>query len=560
MPGTVLDASPAAMALGVQRGQPLGTAHRLAPEALFLDPDPAAETAALEAALERLAAFSPGIAGETNPTDPAFGRIEVQLDGLERLWGPEPELVERLREALAPILPGTPRAGIAGTRFAALVAAGTGFAPPFAAAAAPWAASPPLAPDIGDANGKREHAVVSRQVSAPAIRPVRGGAKGRGTLAYDPPERYLAQSAGSWPAGPAGTAPFTTPGGDKRQDRPDSHHLPPPMVRPARGGARTVNGTTPGGIWRETPRASRLPLASVPPGGEADFLAPLPAALLSGDSEVRARLARFGLGRIGQVAAIPRSALVARFGAEGELLHARARGEETDPFRPRRASERMSLALPVEPAVDDLEPLRFLLHRLVAALADQLLARGLATATVRLRLALDVTFAARGTSPQVDIEQRLPEPTAEAEAIERLLVARLERTPPTAPVARLELELAEVAPAAGQQLALFVPQAARSARLGWQLVRLALTFGEDRIRWAEIGDPEAPLPETRWRWVMPGVGSSATIVSSAGVGSSATIVSSARVGSSATIVSSARVGSSATAVTIASPPGREAAR
>jgi hypothetical protein len=218
------------------------------------------------------------------------------------------------------------------------------------------------------------------------------------------------------------------------------------------------------------------------------------------------------------VAAIPRSALVARFGTEGELLHARARGEETDPFQPRRAPERMSLALPVEPAVDDLEPLRFLLHRLAAALADQLLARGSATATVRLRLTLDVTFAPRGTSPCLDIEQRLPEPTAEAEAIERLLVARLERTPPPAPVARLELELAEVAPAAGQQLALFVPQAARSARLGWQLVRLALTFGEDRIRWAELGDPEAPLPEARWRWVMPGVGSSATVASS-GVGS-----------------------------------------
>jgi protein ImuB len=426
------------MALGVRRGQPLGTAHRLAPEAVFLDPDPVAETAALEAALERLAAFSPGIAGLTDPTDPAFGRIEIQLDGLERLWGPEPELVARIRRALVPILPGTPRAGIAGTRFAALVAAAT---PSF--------------------------------------------------------------------------TPFTTPGGGKRQDRPVPRHLPPPVVRAARGDAGAVHNTTPGGIWRENAareaRSGRMsaPFVSIPPGGEADFLGPLHAGLLSGDPEVRARLARFGLRRIGQVAAIPRSALVARFGREGELLHARARGEETDPFRPRRAPERMSLALPVEPAVEELEPLRFLLHRLVATLADQLLARGMATATVRLRLELDLAFADRGTSPSIDIEQRLPEPTAEAEAIERLLVARLERTPPPAPVARLGLELAEVAPAAGQQLALFVPQAARSARLGWQLVRLALTFGEDRIRWTELGDPEAPLPEERWRWLLPGVGSPA---------------------------------------------------
>ena len=36
--GTVIDADPAARALGVRRGIPLGSAHRLAPEAAFLDP------------------------------------------------------------------------------------------------------------------------------------------------------------------------------------------------------------------------------------------------------------------------------------------------------------------------------------------------------------------------------------------------------------------------------------------------------------------------------------------------------------------------------------------
>src|SRR6185503_18820410 len=52
--GTVIDASPEARALGVRRGIPLGAAHRLAPEAVFLDPDPDADAAALEAAFERL--------------------------------------------------------------------------------------------------------------------------------------------------------------------------------------------------------------------------------------------------------------------------------------------------------------------------------------------------------------------------------------------------------------------------------------------------------------------------------------------------------------------------
>jgi protein ImuB len=369
--GTVLDASRAARALGIRRGIPLGTAHRLAPEACFLDPQPDADARAVEVAFEALAAFSPGLAGTSDPTDPAFGLIEIQVDGLERLWGAEPGLVERLVAVVTAVLPGRPRAGIAGTRFAATVAAGY---------AAP---------------------------GEPAI---------------------------------------------------------------------------------------------VAPGDEAAWLAPRPARLLTPDPDVRARLGRFGLRRIGAVAALPRSALVARFGDEGARIHARANGEEIVRFRPRRAAERLALALPIDPAVAELEPLRFVLHRVAGALGDQLLARGSAAAHVRLRLELDLAFAPPGTPGDVLVEQRFPEPTAEAEAVERLLLARLERTPPPAPVARLELELGGVGPAAGQQLSLFVPQAARNARLGWQLARLALTFGEDRVRRVELADPQAPLAERRWTW------------------------------------------------------------
>jgi hypothetical protein len=124
----------------------------------------------------------------------------------------------------------------------------------------------------------------------------------------------------------------------------------------------------------------------------------------------------------------------------------------------------------------------------------------MAAARAHLRLTMDLAFAVAGTAGEMDVEQRFPEPTADADAIERLLLARLERTPPPAPVERLELELAGVEPAVGQQLPLFVPQAARTARLGWQLARLALTFGEDRVRRAVLTDPEAPLAEGRWTW------------------------------------------------------------
>ncbi len=370
--GTVVDADPLARALGVRRGIPLGSAHRLAPEATFLDLAPDADRDAVEAACERLAVFSPGIAGTSDVADPSFGRIAVHVDGLTRLWGIEETLVARMADALAPVLPGPPRAGIAGTSFAASVAAA--------------------------------HAME----------------------------------------------------GD------------PPLL--------------------------------VPPGDDERFLASYPAGLLTRDVDVRARLARFGLRTIGAVAALPRSALVARFGDEGALLHARAHGEETERFRPRSAPERMSLGLELEPPVEGIEAIRFVLRRLAAALADQLAARGRAAGLARLTVTHDLAFARRGTPPELRIEQRLPEPTADAEAIERLLLARLETAPPPVPVARLELELALVEPARGQQLPLFTPQAARDARLGWQLARLAIAFGADRVWRVELADTEAPLPEARWRW------------------------------------------------------------
>ena len=79
----------------------------------------------------------------------------------------------------------------------------------------------------------------------------------------------------------------------------------------------------------------------VPPGGEATFLAPHPSGLLTQDPDVRARLTRFGLRRIGAVAELDRTALVARFGEEGARIHARAHGLELEPFRPRQTPERL---------------------------------------------------------------------------------------------------------------------------------------------------------------------------------------------------------------------------
>ena len=114
-PGTVLDANLEARAFGVRRGLPLGEAHKLAPEATFLSVDRDVARAAFEHALDALGAFSPAVEGEPDPTADGFGTAYLGIEGLDRLWGGERRLVERIAETLEPLLPGPPRAGIAAT-------------------------------------------------------------------------------------------------------------------------------------------------------------------------------------------------------------------------------------------------------------------------------------------------------------------------------------------------------------------------------------------------------------------------------------------------------------
>jgi DNA polymerase-4 len=361
-PGVVLDCSTAAARLGVRRAQPLGSAHNLVPEAIFLPADPDAYRSAFEAALEVLGDFSPAIEGEGEPAHTAFGQAFLGIEGLARLWGDEPVLVQRIVAAMAPRLPGTPRAGIGNTRFGAQVAAVTG-----------------------------------------------------------------------------GTIPV-------------------------------------GGVE-----------------AESAFLAPLSIGLLPADPVTRDRLRLFGLTRIGEFAALDRSAVLARFGATGGELHDLARGLDGRPLRPRRPVEHLRADAELEPPVEELEALRFVLHHLCGALCEQLSARGAGAARASLVLTLE------GADP-VRYDQALPEPAAAADLLERLLMARLEQAPPQHPVERLLLQLDGAAPAAGQQLGLFTPQLARAARLDWQLASLAIRFGPDRLLQARPGDPEAALPEDRFAW------------------------------------------------------------
>lgn len=431
-PGRVLDCSLAARRQGVRRGMSLAAAHALAPDAEFLAPDPDRYRAAAEAALDALSAFAPYVEGEADPAGDGFGGAFLGIDGLERLWGEEPVLLGRIAAALAPHVPGPIRAGIAGTRFGAIVAA-----------------------------------VIARE---------------------------------------------RLPGTDV--------------------------------TWRSVPGDGA--------GAEAAFLAPLPVTLLPATAGMQERLRVLGVRQIGTFATLPRAAVLARFGAEGGFLHDLANGRDGRRIVPRKPAERLRAEAEIDPPVESLEPLRFVLHRLAEALCGQLAARGAGATRVRLEAVLGraadrvepsshAGAAARvatgapigpaghaGSRPRATpsshagsddagstaraaasaaasaathlVEQALPGPTAMPGAVERLLLSRLEADPPGGPVERLSLELDGVVPDPGRQLGLFEPQAARAGHLEWQLADLVVRFGEGRVLRAFLRDPEARLPEARIGW------------------------------------------------------------
>ena len=359
-PGPVLDANPDARALGVRRGMPLGSAHRLAPEATFLDPDPDADRGPARPpsrrSRRRSARGSPGAA--TRPTRrSACSRSRSTASSA--LWGPEPVLVgvpvERSWRAPGVPVPGPARVGIAGTRFAATVAAVHG---------------PP-----GDA----------RSSSRPVTR--------------------------------------------RRSSRP------------------------------------------------------LPAGLLTPDPDIRARLAPVRAApdrrRGGRS---PRSALVARFGDEGARIHARARGEETRavpaapgpgaaaPWRCHRAAGRGPRAAPLRPPPAG--------RRRWPTSSSR---RG-AGRRPRARCASSWIWRSPGRDAAAD-RRRAALPGADRRRRgDRAPAVRPPRARPAAGRRRAAGAGARRArprrPASSCRCSCRRPLA--TARLGWQLARLALTFGEDR--------------------------------------------------------------------------------
>ena len=230
----------------------------------------------------------------------------------------------------------------------------------------------------------------------------------------------------------------------------------------------------------------------IPEGDEAKFLGTLPLAVLEPSEELLETLERWGIRRFQELGALPPLGIAERLGPEGLRLRELARGEADRKLLaiedPLRFEDEIELEYPVEL----LEPLAFLLARLVNGLATRLDTRGLATDELRVRLKLENRSAHERTL-------RLPVPSLDTKAFLKLLQLDLEAHPPAEPVVHVWMGMNPVKPQAAQN-GLYVLAKPEPVKLELTLARIRGIVGQGRVGYAEVLDTHRP---DAWRLCMP---------------------------------------------------------
>ncbi len=152
-------------------------------------------------------------------------------------------------------------------------------------------------------------------------------------------------------------------------------------------------------------------LTVVPPGKEAEFLAPLPVEMLWGVGPKTAeKLAQMEVQTVGQLAAIPDFQLAKRFGKIGWSLARRARGIDKRAIVTEREAKSISKEMTFAKDVSDGEILRERLRRQAERVTKRLRRHGLTARTVKIKLRWpDFTTLTR--------QSTLGEPTADEQVI-----------------------------------------------------------------------------------------------------------------------------------------------
>jgi protein ImuB len=245
----------------------------------------------------------------------------------------------------------------------------------------------------------------------------------------------------------------------------------------------------------------------IPAGEEEKCLSGLPVRALSPSVEALETLDRWGIRTCEELAALPVLELSERLGQEGVRLHELARGASTRSIVLAEPGERMEEEMELEDAVEDLEPLSFLLGRLLDQMCARLEARSLAAAAIRLKFDLGDLFAKdfqvqeenvpvnsmNGKDARKVYEKvlQMPMPMRDSKMLLRLLRLQLQADPPAGDIVKIKLA-ADPARPRSTQSGLFVPGSPNPEKLELTVARLAKLVGNANIGSPELVDTHRP--------------------------------------------------------------------
>jgi len=245
----------------------------------------------------------------------------------------------------------------------------------------------------------------------------------------------------------------------------------------------------------------------IPPGKEAEQLGSLTIDTLftgSSDDDVLQfeTLERWGIRNLRTLAELPQIALSERMGQAGVRLQKLAGGTLSRTLVPMDVPMVFEEAIELEYPIVLLEPLAFLLSRMLEQLCARLGARALSTQELNLCLDLATEWhndenaelpSFRSQTPSTTFKRtlRLPVPLLDPKIFLKLLQLDLKANPPGAPILKLHLSAQPVRPRASQG-GLFLPPLPEPEKLELTLARIAGIVGVDKVGSLQLLDTHRP--------------------------------------------------------------------
>lgn len=241
--------------------------------------------------------------------------------------------------------------------------------------------------------------------------------------------------------------------------------------------SRAALADTPAAAWAVARFGARA-RAIVPPGRQRESLDSLPAAALRLPPAAVEGLAAVGLRRIGDLHAMPRAALAARFGTEAARRLDQALGRLDEPVSPRLPvpphGARLAFAEPIATAESIARAVRHLLDELCAGLeAAQAGARRLLLEAHRTDRRLE--------DPPQTLTIGTSRPVRDPGALMRLFAQKLERIEPGPGIEAMGLSATETEPLGAVQMGMDGDGGGDVPELGELVDRLGNRLGERAV-------------------------------------------------------------------------------